>query len=78
MSLILILVYWILVPVLVGLVVMALWRRARTYFQRAAVVVLGVTTFSGFFWIAEGEKFFSTNRCANCALRMAESRCMRR
>ena len=58
MSLILILVYWILVPVLVGLVVMALWRRARTYFQRAAVVVLGVTTFSGFFWIAEGEKFF--------------------
>jgi len=57
MSFILILVYWLVIPTLVLLAAVTLWRRARTPFHKGLVAALGVAILSGLLWVAEGEKW---------------------
>lgn len=57
MSLILIIAYWLVMPALVLLAAIALWRRARSTFHRGLIAALSVAILSGLLWIAEGEKW---------------------
>ncbi|MHB9119732.1 MAG: hypothetical protein ACYC2R_15895 [Burkholderiales bacterium] len=58
MSLLLMIFYWVAIPVFALLAVQRLLRRARTPIYKRLVVVVGVAGFGGWFWLVAGEKLW--------------------
>ena len=57
MSLVILFFYWWVIPALVLLAAMALWRRAGTPIRKGLVIAVSAASFLGLLWLAEGEKW---------------------